>query len=314
LAARGRVDVLLSAAAFAAGVPASKLLLAGIPPLALSAACYLAAGGFALLLLALSRRRAAAAPLRGVGSDPGAPPTSGRLLDRDWPWLAGAVLCGGVLAPIALFAGLTRISGHAAGLLLNFEVVFTVTLGMALHGERLGRRGWLGASAVWAGALVVSWPGAEPAPPRADHWTGPLLILASCALWGLDNNLTLRVSLRDARQIVAAKGLVGGALTGALAAALGQLGTWTPMRAGGAAALGVFCFGLPIALFVRALRRIGVLQTGALFAVAPGLAAALSWIALGEPASLAALVALAVMGAGALLVATDHHAPARAGR
>mgnify|MGYP000988195992 CR=1 FL=1 len=45
-----------------------------------------------------------------------------------------------VVAPLLLFVGLRQVSGHAAGLLLNFEAVFTVGLGIVLSGEHLGRR------------------------------------------------------------------------------------------------------------------------------------------------------------------------------
>jgi drug/metabolite transporter (DMT)-like permease len=54
------------------------------------------------------------------------------------------------------------------------------------------------------------------------RWTGALLVVAACACWGLDNNFTQRISLRDARRIVAIKGLVGGATNLVLAGMLGS--------------------------------------------------------------------------------------------
>jgi drug/metabolite transporter (DMT)-like permease len=132
-------------------------------------------------------------------------------------------------------------------------------------------------------------------------------VLAACALWGLDNNLTQRVSLRDARQIVAIKGLTGGSVSLVVAALAGQLGGWTPERLLAATALGAISFGLSIVLFVRGLRHLGVLQTGTLFALAPGFAAVLSWLFLREPIRLPGVAALVAMTAGALLLATDRH-------
>jgi drug/metabolite transporter (DMT)-like permease len=42
-----------------------------------------------------------------------------------WRWLAGAVLAGGVVAPVLLMFGLTRMPASGASLLLNAEGVFT---------------------------------------------------------------------------------------------------------------------------------------------------------------------------------------------
>jgi drug/metabolite transporter (DMT)-like permease len=224
----------------------------------------------------------------------------------EWPWMGGAVLSGAVLAPLLLLLGMRQVSGHATGLLLNFEAVFTVGLGVVLSGEHLGRRGWLGALGVIAGAVVLSLPGgAEDSSPT--RWTGVALVVGACALWGLDNNLTQRVSLRDARQIVAVKGIVGGLTSLSLAAALGGFGEWNAPRLLGAAFVGAVSYGVSIALFVRGLRRLGVLQTGMLFALAPGFAAILSWSLLREHAAPGGLLALGAMTAGALLMVFDRH-------
>ena len=66
-------------------------------------------------------------------------------------------------------------------------------------------------------------------------------------------------------------------------------------------------FGLSIALFVRGLRRLGVIQTGMLFALAPGFAAILSWTILHEQIAGRGLAALLVMTGGALLLVLDRH-------
>jgi drug/metabolite transporter (DMT)-like permease len=218
----------------------------------------------------------------------------------------GAVVSGAVLAPLLLFVGLREISGHVAGLLLNFEAVFTVGLGVLLSGEYLGRRGWLGALAILVGAILLSLPHAEAA-STSTRWGGIVLVVGACALWGLDNNLTQHVSLRDARQIVAIKGLAGGTTSLTLAAAFGGFGHWTALGVLVVMAVGAISFGLSISLFVRGLRRLGVIQTGMLFALAPGFAAILSWLFLRETISAWGLLALASMTAGALLLSTDRH-------
>ena len=122
--------------------------------------------------------------------------------------MAAAVLTGGVLGPLALFNGLGHTSGYVAGLLLNFEAVFTVALGVLFSGERVGARGWRGIALLIAGAVLLS--GAGESAGGVTRPLGAFLVVAACACWGLDNNVTQRISLRDARQIVAIKGVVGG--------------------------------------------------------------------------------------------------------
>jgi drug/metabolite transporter (DMT)-like permease len=261
--------------------------------LALSAVLYLAGGAACLVFLVLVPAEAR---------------RHGGVHGREWLWLAGAVAAGAVAAPVALFAGLQRTSGHAAGLLLNAEVLFTVGISILVSGERLGRRGWLGAAGIWAGAVLLSMP-SGPSPGAArESLAGGALVVAACALWGLDNNLTQRLSLCDARRIVAVKGLAGGLTNLVLATVLGAWSGWTAARFAGAIALGAIAIGLSIVLFVRGLRHLGVAQTALLFSLAPGFAALLSWIALREPVDLAGALALAAMCGGALLLTGDRHA------
>lgn len=290
---RARIEVLLGALAFAASVPAGKLLLNGLEPLVLSGALYLSAGLFCAALIGLESVRR-----------PGR--VRNRLQGREWMWLAAAVVSGGILGPLALFYGLRWTSGYVAGLLLNFEAVFTVTLGALISRERVGSRGVWGIMLILAGAILLSGGGSPGSGPK--HFLGPILVVAACACWGLDNNFTQRVSLRDARQIVAIKGLAGGAISLALAFAFGQVARWP----GAPTVLfvmlvGSVSYGVSIVLFIRGLRELGVVHTGALFALAPGLAAALSWIFLHEPVHPVALLALLGMTGGALLLSTDVH-------
>jgi drug/metabolite transporter (DMT)-like permease len=267
--------------------------LADASPLALSSLLYLSAGILCAILVGIPRGTAA-------------PADSGRIRGAEWLWLGGATLSGAVTAPFLLFLGLRQVSGHVAGLLLNFEAVFTVALGVLLSGERLGRRGWLGALGILGGAVLLSLP-QEGAMATSPRWTGIALVVGACAFWGLDNNLIQRVSLRDARKVTAVKGLTGGLISLILAGAFSGFGQWNGQRVIVAVAIGAVSFGLSIALFVRGLRRLGVIQTGMLFALAPGFAAVLSWIVLSEPLAARNLTALIVMTAGALLLVLDQH-------
>src|SRR2546426_12476078 len=89
---RGQLEVIAAALAFAASVPASKLLLEGVAPLALSGTLYVSAGLLCTLLVLFARRSTTAR-------------AGNAIQESEWGWLAGAVLSGGILAPLLLFLG-----------------------------------------------------------------------------------------------------------------------------------------------------------------------------------------------------------------
>src|SRR5262249_10037011 len=59
--------------------------------------------------------------------------------------------------------------------------------------ENFDHRIAFGMASLVAGAAVLSWSGA----PSFDSIIGPLAIAGACVAWGLDNNLTRKVSLAD---------------------------------------------------------------------------------------------------------------------
>ena len=121
-------------------------------------------------------------------------------------WLGGAIAAGGVVGPILLMAGLTRTDAAAASLLLTFEGAATALIAWFIFHENFDRRVALGMLCLLAGVAVLSWSGA----PTLDSFVGPLAIIGACISWGIDNNLTRKVSLADPLQIVMLKGLIAG--------------------------------------------------------------------------------------------------------
>jgi len=164
----------------------------------------------------------------------------------------------------------------------------------------------MGALAVVSGAAILSVLHRTNM-PASTNWAGIAFVVGACACWGIDNNLLQRVSLRDAREIAAVKGMTGGIVSLLLAAAFGGFGQWSVLTLLAAVSVGALSFGVSIVLFVRGLRRLGVLQAGTLFALAPGFAAILSWIFLHERLDAFGILALVFMSLGALLLIKDRH-------
>src|SRR5207244_12203109 len=98
--------------------------------------------------------------------------------------LAGAVLFGGVVGPVLLLFGLRFTAAGSVALLLNVEMAATAVLGVALFGEHLGRRGWLGVAGVVLAGCVLAWGSGWPGVVAA------LFVAGACVCWGIDNNLT----------------------------------------------------------------------------------------------------------------------------
>ncbi len=283
----GILLALASAVLFGASTPFAKLLLGSVDPWLMAGLLYLGAG-FGLAIVHVSRGAlelpAVEAPLRRP----------------DVPWLATVILFGGVLGPLLLMLGLARTDAAAASLLLNLEGLATMGIAWVVFRENVDRRLLLGAFAILAGAVLLSWQG-----EASFQWSG-LLIAGASLCWGIDNNLTRKLSSSDPVQIAMLKGLVAGAVNFMLA--LWQ-GAMLP-SAGIVAAAGVVGFlgyGVSLALFVLGLRYLGTARTGAYFSLAPFVGAVLAVAMLGEPLSVPLIIAGSLMGFGLWLHLAEQH-------
>ena len=287
----GPMLVLGSAFLFGASTPIAKLLLGITDPLLLAGLLYLGSGaGLALVAtggrsLGLGRSEA---PLRAP----------------DLPWFGAVVLFGGVLGPALLMWGLTRTPASTGALLLNTEGLATMAIAWLVFRENVDRRIFLGAMAILAGAVVLSWPQTAGAGPQLS-W-GNVLIVLACVSWGIDNNLTRKLSAADPLQITMIKGLAAGTVNFALALARGApLPGLTTLAA--AAAVGFFGYGVSLVLFVLGLRHLGAARTGAYFSTAPFIGAALALPLFGEAPTLTLIGAALLMGVGVYLHLAEAH-------
>jgi drug/metabolite transporter (DMT)-like permease len=286
--ARAAIAAALAAALlFGASTPFAKLLAAQIPPVLLAGLLYLGSG-LGLGLVRTLRDRGFVAP---------------DLPAKQWPWLLGAIACGGVLAPILLMLGLTRIDASSAALLLNLEAVFTALLAWVVFRENAGRRVIIGMVLIVAGGVSLS---VVPGALRRLALPGELAIAAACLCWGLDNNLTRKVSGADALFIAAIKGLSAGVTNLLLGLLLGAR-LPSPQLIGAAMGVGLVGYGISLVLFVLALRGLGSARTGAYFSTAPFLGAAIAILMFQAPAPAVFWISATLMCAGVWLHLTEHH-------
>jgi drug/metabolite transporter (DMT)-like permease len=273
---------------FGASAPLAKLLLPSVAPLVLAAIFYLGAGVSLLLARAL---RSGGVALREAP-----------LSRADLPLLAGVVLAGGIAGPVLMLAGLARVTGVVGALLLNLEAPFTILLALAFFGEHLGRRELLSAALVISGAALL---GIRSGPVSIDG-LGMLSIAGACLCWGLDNNWTQALSLRDPVALVSIKATSAGACMLGVALATGH-SLPGPALLAPALVVGSLCYGVSIVLAVYALRALGAARESALFSTAPFAGALLAIPLLGELPRLADWAAAGVMALGVVLLARASH-------
>jgi drug/metabolite transporter (DMT)-like permease len=281
----------MSAALFGVSTPAAKVLLGSIDPAVLAGLLYCGAG----LGVAIVRRLG-----RSVVSRSDAPEVA--LGRRELPWLAGAIVTGGILGPILLMTGLTRTDAATASLLLTLEGVATALMAWFIFHENFDRRIAVGMACLAAGAIALSWSGQ----PSLSALLGPIAIVGACIAWGLDNNLTRKVSLADPLQIVEIKGLIAGPVNLVLGLiAGGQIPGMTASLLAGL--VGFLGYGVSLVLFVFALRHLGTARTGAYFSTAPFLGAIAALAFLQEPFTGQLALAGVLMGFGVWLHLSEHH-------
>ena len=159
----------------------------------------------------------------------------------------------------------------------------------------------IGAAAILGGAVLLSWRGGP-----VGGGLGMLAIAGACLAWGIDNNLTRKLSGADPVQIAMLKGLAAGVVNLILAMMLGASLPSLPTIAG-AALIGFLGYGVSLVMFVLALRHLGTARSGAYFSTAPFIGAALAVAMFGEPVTLPLVIAAVLMAIGLWLHLTESH-------
>jgi drug/metabolite transporter (DMT)-like permease len=185
--------------------------------------------------------------------------------------------------------------------MLNLEGLATMTIAWLVFKENVDRLLLIGALAILAGAVLLSWSGGP-----AGVGLGAFAIAGACLAWGVDNNLTRKLSAADPVQIAAVKGVVAGAVNLALAFSKGAH-LPDPAAVASAAVVGFFGYGVSLVLFVLALRHLGTARTGAYFSTAPFLGAALALILFREPVTVQLVGAAILMSIGVYLHLSERH-------
>ncbi len=279
---------ILAAVCYGVSSPLAKLLLEDLSPVFMAALLYLGAG-LGMLLLRL---------LPGFSTEHR---REAVLRKKELPYVIEMVVLD-IAAPILLMAGLTLSNPATVSLINNFEIVATTIIALVIFKEAVGRRLWIAVVFITVSSMLLSVQDAA----SLSFSSGALLALLACVCWGLENNCTRMLSLKDPLQIVVIKGIGSG--TGSLLIALFARSVSIDLPAiFGALLLGFFAYGLSIYFYILAQRELGAVRTSAYYAAAPFVGVGLSFLLFYQPPAPTFWVALALMLLGAYYAAFENH-------
>jgi len=216
--------------------------------------------------------------------------------------LAGAIVSGGVAAPLFLAYGIRFGSASEVSLLLNFEAVATTLLAWMLFHEHIGYRVWIGKLFIVGASILVIFTGSNDVQLSIPG----LSVLAACILWGIDNNLTRELESVPAALLACIKGWSAGIFNVLLSLFLFKIQV-TAIQVSGALVIGALSFGASLVFFIHALREIGSARTSTWFASGPFIGTILAVIVLGERPPEEYWVAALIMLSGMLFLYWEVH-------
>lgn len=216
--------------------------------------------------------------------------------------LLGAVLAGGVIAPLCLVYGIKYGMASEVTLLLNLETVATTIIAWLIFKEHVSSHVWAGKLLIVLAASIIILKSSES---LAFSESGMMVVLA-CIFWGIDNNLTRDVDELPATALAAIKGYGAGLFNIILAAVLG-FGTIKSYQIGSALLIGAFSYGASLVLFIGALRKIGSARSSTFFAIGPFIGVLSSLVLLNEHPPAFFWVATVLMLFGVVCLYRERH-------
>lgn len=276
---------ILAAVLYALSTPFSKLILEDLSPTFIASLLYLGAG-IGMGIIAFIR-------MKFTDHD------YERFTKSELPAIIGMILLD-ILAPIILLFGLNMTNPENVALLNNFEVVATAMFAFFIFKEAIPRRLRIAIILVTVASIILS---VEDISAFKFNF-GSLLVLLAALSWGLENNLTRRLSLNDPLMVVVIKGIFSGLGSLVIAFSLNEV-TLNIQLMLLTLLLGFVAYGLSIFLYVTAQSKLGAAKTSAFYAFAPFVGAILSLIIFKEVPGINFLIAIIIMAIGSYFASTE---------
>lgn len=273
-----------SAILFAICVPFAKKLGNYLPSVMMGGLLYLGAGFGLLITFGLKKGKSDLS-----------------LTKKEIPYVIAMVILD-ILAIISLMLGISVTTGANAALLGNFELVATSLVAFLFFKENISSKLLIAVVLITLASIILTFEGVG----SFVFNLGSILVLLSCICWGLENNCTRKLSVKDTRQITIIKGCFSG-LGGLIISFL--IGETLPEIKWAVLVLllGFVSYGVSVSLYIYAQRFLGAAKTGAFFSVAPFLGVIFSLIFLGEKPLFQFYIAFLIMLVATILIVRDNH-------
>jgi len=255
---KGAFFALFAAALFGISPVLAKLWTQALNPPLLAGLLYLGSGLGLLLLISLQTISSGKNPLISLRT----------LTPRLRLKLFGAIIAGGILAPLSFVASFQLASAFEISLLLNLETVATAAIAVVFFNEHVSRRVLLSMGLLILAAAISTIPMDGEIP--VVQWRGSAYVVLACLFWAIDNNLTREVEDVPASVLTCLRGLSAGTfniLISLVFFGIGPKASWPSYLP--ALGIGAICYGVSLVFFVEALRSIGSSRTATYFAVGP---------------------------------------------
>lgn len=186
-----------------------------------------------------------------------------------------------------------------ASLLNNFEIAATSLIAFFIFKEKIKRRLWIAIILITISSIILSIEDIS----SFSFSFGSIFILIACFCWGLENNITRMLSIKDPLQIVIIKGFGSGSL---IIAFFLKETTGIFVYIFATFLLGFISYGLSIFFYVYAQRELGAAKTSVYYAIAPFAAVGISLIVFRKAPTYLFIITLLIMIVGTYFASTDN--------
>lgn len=278
----------MAAMLYAISSPLSKLLLKEVPPALMASFLYLGAGlGMSIIGFIKNKKYKKK--------------TDAMLTKKELPFIIGMVVLD-IAASIFLMIGLNKTTSANVSLLNNFEIAATSLIALLVFKESISKRLWAAITLITLSSVILSVKDIS----SFSFSFGSILVLLACICYGLENNYTRKLSVKDPLEVVVIKGFGSGIGSLLIAFTLGEKTNNIPYIIT-ALLLGFLAYGIGICLYIYAQRDLGAARTSAYYAVSPFIGVGLSLIIFKEIPTLSFVTALVIMIIGAFFASSEGH-------
>jgi drug/metabolite transporter (DMT)-like permease len=252
---QGFVFAIASAIFFSFNVPISKILLDFVSPYWLASLLYFGAGLGTLLYYQFTKKKTT---------------THGKVSNQTF-WY-GLMIILDIFAPIFFLIGVKETNGSLVGLLSNAELIFTLMIALLFFREKLSRFSWIASILIVFGLIIANYQGMS-----IQYEIGSLWIILGTLFWGLENNVSKKLSFGNPLFVVIFKGIGTGIGTLIIAFILNEVAP-TFLYLMFSFVAGFLIYGLSLIFYVNAQRSQGAAKVQLIQSFAPILGGILSWV------------------------------------